>query len=267
VSLQFSKYQGCGNDFLLVYGGEMTAELARAMCDRHFGVGADGVIVIGASDAADFSFLLHNADGGIAELSGNGLRCVGAYLHERGLHPSTTITLEAAGQIKTLDLVVEDGTVTGVRVDMGVPTVVGEVELHGRSWKLVTTGNPHAVTFVDRIEEAPVEEIGPLVEHDPMFPNRTNVEFVQRNGPYTLDVRFWERGVGVTLASGTGSCASVVASGLPSATVRTLGGDLHIERRGDGGLVMTGPAEHVFDGSLTDATVRRWTRTGKGSTA
>jgi diaminopimelate epimerase len=265
VSLQFSKYQGCGNDFLLVHGGDMTAGLARALCDRHFGVGADGVIVIGPPrdrDAADFSFLLYNADGGIAELSGNGLRCVGAFLYDRGLHQSTTIRLEAAGQVRTLDLVLAGGTdggpsagagggrVTGVRVDMGVASEEGEVELHGLRWKLVTTGNPHAVTFVDRIEEAPVEAIGPLVENDPMFPNRTNVEFVSVAGPETLDVRFWERGVGVTLASGTGSCASVVASGLPRATVRTLGGDLRIERRDDAGLTMTGPAEHVFDGTF-----------------
>jgi diaminopimelate epimerase len=250
VGLEFSKYQASGNDFLLVYGGEMTAELARAMCDRHFGVGADGVIVIGTSEIADYSFLLYNADGGIAELSGNGLRCVGAYLHARGIHPSTTLTLEAAGQIKTLDLVVEGGKVTGVTVDMGHPTQGAEVELHGLTWTLLTTGNPHAVTFVDDIEKAPVEEIGPLVENDPLFPNRTNVEFVQRAGPETLDVRFWERGVGVTLASGTGSCASLVASGLPKATVRTLGGDILIERREDGGLTMTGPAEHVFDGTL-----------------
>jgi diaminopimelate epimerase len=250
VNLQFSKYQACGNDFLLVHGGTMTAGLARAMCDRHFGVGADGVIVIGDSDVADFSFLLYNADGSIAELSGNGLRCVGAFLHARGLHMGTTLTIEAAGQVKTLDLEVNGGLVTGVRVDMGVPSEGGEVELHGLTWKLVTTGNPHAVTLVHRIEDAPVEEIGPLVENDPRFPNRTNVEFVHVAGPDTLDVRFWERGVGVTLASGTGSCASLVASGLRRATVRTFGGDLLVERRDDGGLTMTGPAEHVFDGTL-----------------
>jgi diaminopimelate epimerase len=253
VGLEFSKYQGCGNDFLLVHGGSMTPGMARAMCDRHFGVGADGVIVIGDSDVADFSFLLYNADGGIAELSGNGLRCVGAFLHERGLHHSTKLTVEAAGQVKTLDVVLKCGVVVGVSVDMGVPSEGGEVQLHGRTWKLVRTGNPHAVTLVGRIEEASaalVEEIGPLVEHDPMFPNRTNVEFVHVAGPDTLDVRFWERGVGVTLASGTGSCASLVASGLPKATVRTLGGELLVERRQDGGLTMTGPAEHVFDGTI-----------------
>jgi diaminopimelate epimerase len=256
MTLEFSKYQGCGNDFLLVQGGGMTAGLARFMCDRHFGVGADGVIVIGPSDVADFSFLLYNADGGVAEVSGNGLRCVGAFLHERGLHPSMTIRVEAGGEVKTLEVVLDDGSagrkVTGVRVDMGMPSEGGQVDLHGRRWTLVTTGNPHAVTFLDRIEDAPVEELGPLVERDPLFPNRTNVEFVQIAGPETLDVRFWERGVGVTLASGTGSCASVVASGLPRATVRTLGGTLLVERRDDGGLTMTGPAEHVFDGVLAE---------------
>jgi diaminopimelate epimerase len=253
MSLPFAKYQGCGNDFLLVYDRAVDAGLARRLCERHFGVGADGVIVItphADPAVADFSFLLYNADGGIAEVSGNGLRCVGAFLHERGLHASTTIRVEAADEVKVLDLVVSDGRVTGVRVDMGTAQEDGEVELHGRRWKRVTTGNPHAVTFVDDIERAPVEELGPLVENDPLFPNRTNVEFVAVTGADRLDVRFWERGVGVTLASGTGSCASVVAAGLPRATVRTLGGDILVERDAAGRITMTGPAEHVFDGTL-----------------
>lgn len=246
---EFSKYEGLGNDFLLVFEQEMTADLARRMCDRHRGVGADGVIVIARSDAADFSFLLYNADGSIAEVSGNGLRCVGKFLYERGHHRDTTLKVEAGGSIKVLELAVEGGKVASVRADMGLPTEEGDIELHGRVWKRVYTGNPHAVTFVDDIEKAPVEELGPKVESDPAFPNRTNVEFVQVDGD-VLHVRFWERGVGVTMASGTGSCAATVAAGLGRATVRTLGGELLIEIDDAGRVFMSGPARHVFDGRM-----------------
>lgn len=244
---EFSKYHGLGNDFLLVYKQPMNADLAIRMCNRHYGVGADGVIQIDSSEVADFSFALFNADGGVAEVSGNGLRCVGKFLYERGLHRDTVVKIEAGRQVKVLEMTVTGGKVTSVRGDMGIPSEESEVEILGFKWKRVSTGNPHAVTFVDDIEAAPVTEIGPRIEHDPMFPNRTNVEFVQAQGD-VLQVRFWERGVGVTLASGTGSCAALVASGLPRATVRTLGGDLLIERDPEGRLFMTGPAEHVFDG-------------------
>lgn len=247
MTVEFSKYHGLGNDFLLVYEQEITPDLARRMCERHTGAGADGVIGISKSEAADFSFLLYNADGSVAEVSGNGLRCVGKFLYEKGFHDKERLTIEAAGEIKTLELVVEKGAVTMVRADMGVPSKEGEVELYGRMWRKVSTGNPHAVTFVENIDTAPVTELGPLVENDPSFPNRTNVEFVQQDGE-VLQVRFWERGVGVTNSSGTGSCAAVVASGLRRATVRTPGGDLVVERDGEGRLFLNGPAAHVFDG-------------------
>jgi diaminopimelate epimerase len=248
--LAFSKYHGLGNDFLLVYDQEITADLARRLCDRHFGVGADGVIVIAPSERADFSFLLYNADGGEAEVSGNGLRCVGKFLYDKGLHGSPVMRIEAAGEVKTLELQVAEGVVEGVRADMGVPVEEGEIELFDRLWRKVRTGNPHAVTFVDDIESAPVTELGPLVENHPTFPDRTNVEFVRRDGG-SIDVRFWERGVGVTLASGTGSCAAVVAAGMPGARVRTLGGELTVERDRAGRVFMTGPATHVFDATLS----------------
>ncbi|MGH9196683.1 MAG: diaminopimelate epimerase, partial [Acidimicrobiia bacterium] len=244
-----SKYEGLSNDFLLVFEQELDAETAQRMCHRYRGVGADGVILIRRSQVADFSFLLYNSDGSVAEVSGNGLRCVGKFLYERGHHKQTTLTIEAGGDVKTLELDVEGGKVRSVRADMGIPVEEGEVELHGRKWKLVSTGNPHAVTFVDDISHAPVDEIGPKVEADPHFPNRTNVEFVQVDGD-VLHVRFWERGVGVTNASGTGSSAATVASGLKRATVRTLGGDLLIERDESGRLFMSGPANHVFDGQF-----------------
>lgn len=249
MTLEFSKYHGLGNDFLIVYQQQVTPELARHLCDRYRGVGADGVIVLNPSETADFSFVLYNADGSTAEVSGNGLRCVGKYLYEKGLHPDQAIKVEAAGDIKVLELEVSGGKVVAVRADMGTPEEEGEVELFGLTWKLVSTGNPHAVTFLDDIETAPVTEIGPQVENHPRFPNRTNVEFVQSEGDL-IHVRFWERGVGVTNSSGTGSCAAAVANGRPRTTVRTLGGDLVIERDADGRLFMTGPAEYVFDGQL-----------------
>lgn len=247
--IEFSKYHGLANDFLLVYEQEVSPDLARAMCDRHTGVGADGVICISKSGAAGFSFLLYNADGSVAEVSGNGLRCVGKFLYEKGLHNETQIKIEAGGEVKVLELAVEEGKVSSVRADMGVPVEEGEIELQGRVWKRVLTGNPHAVTVVEDVDSAPVTELGPLIENDPAFPKRTNVEFVEIDGDI-LHVRFWERGVGVTNASGTGSCAALVASGLSRAVVRTLGGDLLVEREANGRLFMTGPAVHVFDGRL-----------------
>lgn len=247
---EFSKYHGHGNDFLLVYKQPMDADLAVRMCERNYGVGADGVIQIDSSDVADFSFVLFNADGGIAEVSGNGLRCVAKFLYERGLHPDTVVKVEAGGEIKVLEMTVTDGRVTSIRGDMGIPSVQPDVELLGYAWKRVSIGNPHAVTFMDDIDTAPVTEIGPKIENDPMFPHRTNVEFVQVDKD-VLHLRIWERGVGVTLSSGTCSCAALVASGLDRATVRTVGGDLLIERDSAGRLFMTGPAEHVFDGTIT----------------
>ncbi|HEX2052468.1 MAG TPA: diaminopimelate epimerase [Actinomycetota bacterium] len=247
MSIEFSKYHGQGNDFILVYDQPVDASRAVAMCHRNTGIGGDGVILISSSDRADFGFLLYNADGGIAEVSGNGLRCVGKFLYEKGIHHSTRVTLEAGGQIKVLDLTVQDGVVTSVRADMGVPEVLEDIILHGRTWKRTVTGNPHATTFVDDIDTAPVTQLGPLVENDPAFPNRTNVEFAKVEGG-VIHARFWERGVGVTQSSGTGSSACLVASGLKAATVRTPGGDLFIELEPGGRLFMTGPAVHVFDG-------------------
>jgi len=249
MRVDFSKYQGLGNDFLLVFEQEVNAAIAQRMCDRHFGIGADGVIEIGRSSAADFSFKLFNADGSIAEISGNGLRCVGKFVNDKKLHSGESVKIEAAGEVRLLDLISTDGVVVAVKAEMGVARHEGEINLQGLVWRRVNTGNPHAVTFVDDIERAPTETVGPLVEIDRAFPARTNVEFVEIRGN-ELFVRFWERGVGVTLASGSGSCAAVVASGLPAATVHTLGGDLFIENAASGALVMTGPAAFVFDGVI-----------------
>lgn len=249
MGLEFSKYHGNGNDFLLVWNADVSPNEARTILDRNYGVGADGLILIKPSEQADFSFRLLQPDGSEAELSGNGMRCVGKFLFDKGHFSETTIKVEAAGEVKVLELTVEDKEVKGVRVEMGIPIEEGTVELQGRIWRKVSTGNPHAVTTVDDIEKAPVTELGPLIENDPHFPNRTNVEFIHVEGN-VVHARFWERGVGVTLSSGTGSCASLVASGLTKGTVRSLGGDLYIERDNEGRLFKTGPAVHVFDGRI-----------------
>lgn len=250
--IEFSKYQGLGNDFIIVFVEDVTPDLARFMCDRHFGIGADGVIrVIPASNPDfDFHFRLFNADGGPAEVSGNGVRCVSLFLHEAGLWAPPKARVETGGgQVKVAEISVVDG-VAEVRVDMGVAERQGSVDLFGRTWHKVLTGNPHAVTLLESIEGAPVDELGPQVEVHTEFPNRTNVEFVVVDGPDEVTVRFWERGVGPTLASGSGSTASVVAAGLEKATVHTLGGDLVVEVAPDGHCTQTGPAAHVYDGAL-----------------
>lgn len=247
VPIEFSKYHGLGNDFILVYDRPVDAGAAVRMCDRHTGVGGDGVIVLSPSAGADFKFVLYNNDGGTAEVSGNGLRCAGKFLYEKGYHRAQSVSLEAGGEVKVLELTVDGSEVTSVRVDMGVAEDLGEIELRGYRWRKVLTGNPHVVTFVDDLDAVPVTELGPLVENDPAFPDRTNVEFVKVEGD-VVHARFWERGVGVTQACGSGACASLAATSLQRATVRMLGGDLLIEKQDDGRIFMTGPAVHVFDG-------------------
>lgn len=249
MSIEFFKYHGLGNDFLLLYEQEVDSNLARSLCDRHEGVGADGVIQIRKSDHVDFDIFVYNADGSLAEVSGNGLRCVGKFLYDREIHRDSILRIEAGGEVKVLELTLSDGKVASVRADMGIGIDQGDVELFGRKWKKISTGNPHAVTFVEDIDSAPVADLGPMVEHHPEFPNRTNVEFVMPEGDL-LHVRFWERGVGITLASGTGACAAAVAAGLRRCTVRTLGGDLTIERDEEDRLHMTGPATFVFEGRM-----------------
>jgi diaminopimelate epimerase len=247
--MEFSKYEGTGNDFIVVFDEEVTPELAIKMCHRNFGVGADGVIVLKPSEVADFSFVLFNADGSLGEVSGNGLRCVGKFLHDKGHSTATSIKVDAGGEIKVLDLIKQDDAVTQVRVDMGIPADKGHLQMNGQTWHQIDTGNPHVVTMVDDPQEVSVAEIGEAMEHDPVFPDRTNVHFIKVEGD-RIKARFWERGVGETLACGTGSVASLIASGLDSATVVSKGGDLLVEKDPSGRVFLTGPAKHVFDGRL-----------------
>lgn len=274
--MKFTKMQGLGNDYVYVNClKEKIAdppELARRISDRHFGVGSDGLIMINPSDKADFEMEMYNADGSRAEMCGNGIRCVGKYVYDYGLTDKTQISVETLAGIKHLDLTVENGKATLVKVDMGQPVfepdripvkaegsmVVDEpLEVDGKEYRMtcISMGNPHAVIFVDQdVRELPLEEIGPSFENHERFPKRINTEFVRVIDRHTAQMRVWERGSGETLACGTGTCAAAVAcvlNGLTEdeVTVHLLGGDLYIKwDRKKNTIYMTGPAEIVFEG-------------------
>jgi diaminopimelate epimerase len=257
--VHFTKMQGVGNDFIIFEEGEVAGvnlpELARKVCDRHFGVGADGILVPASSGVADLEMVYFNSDGSPSEMCGNGLRCLARYARDRGLVEDDALTVETGAGVRKV-LLLGDGS---SRVDMGPPEFGAEVELHGFSLLRVSMGNPHAVAFVGserEIEDLELREIGPPVENDPAFPERTNVEFVFVRGDHDVRMRIWERGAGETLASGSGSCAAAVAAiwrDLARSPVRVHldGGVVGIEWAGEGEPVyMTGPAEYVCEGLL-----------------
>ena len=274
--MKFTKMQGLGNDYVYVNCFkekiDNPPELARRISDRHFGVGADGLIMINPSDKADFEMEMYNADGSRGEMCGNGIRCVAKYVYDYGLTDKTHISVETLGGIKYLDLTVEEGKVKMVKVDMGKPeleplkipvkasgdkAVDEPILVGGKEYRMtcVSMGNPHAVIFIGcDVREFPLEEIGPKFENHERFPNRVNTEFVRVIDRRTAEMRVWERGSGETLACGTGACAVAVACALngfteDEVTVRLLGGALQIrwDREKDT-VFMTGPAEVVFDG-------------------
>lgn len=277
TKLQFTKMQGLGNDYVYVDCTkkklENASEVAVKVSDRHFGIGSDGLILINASNVANFEMEMYNADGSRGEMCGNGIRCVAKYVYDYGLTDQTHISVETLGGIKYLDLTVEEGRVRQVRVDMGRPMLCpaeipvianGEsvidmpIEVDGTEYRMtaVGMGNPHTVVFVEDVDGLEIERIGPKFEHHPCFPNRVNTEFVKVLDRNTVKMRVWERGSGETLACGTGACAVAVAcilNGLTEnkVTVQLLGGDLLIEwdREADK-VYMTGPAEVVFDGEI-----------------
>lgn len=277
TKLQFTKMQGLGNDYVYIDCTkkklENASEVAVKASDRHFGIGSDGLILINASNVADFEMEMYNADGSRGEMCGNGIRCVAKYVYDYGLTDQTHISVETLGGIKYLDLTVEEGRVRQVRVDMGRPMLCpaeipvianGEsvidmpIEVDGTEYRMtaVGMGNPHTVVFMEDVDELEIERIGPKFEHHPCFPNRVNTEFVKVLDQNTVKMRVWERGSGETLACGTGACAVAVAcilNGLTEneVTVQLLGGDLLIEwdREADK-VYMTGPAEVVFDGEI-----------------
>lgn len=279
--MRFSKYHGTGNDFVMIEDLddrlELTAALVADLCDRHRGVGADGVIRIAPSDRADFFMDYRNADGQLAEMCGNGIRCLAKFAYERGLTRKPELDVDTRAGIKHLVLAAEGGLVTGVRVDMGEPTLErGTLPMAGppdetfvdrtfvangaeRRATAVSMGNPHLVLVESDLGSLDLQRIGPPLEHHPDFPERTNVEFIDVEDG-VVNVRVWERGSGETMACGTGACASLVAANLMGlaprhATVRFPGGDIDVEWTEGGTVLMTGPAEHVFDGELSEAWV------------
>ena len=274
--MKFTKMQGLGNDYVYVNCLKETIAdppaLAKKISDRHFGVGSDGLIMINPSDKADFEIEMYNADGSRVEMCGNGIRCVAKYVYDYGLTDKTRISVETLAGIKYLDLTVENGKVSLVRVDMGRPILEPEnipvqaegsrvvdepLTVDGKEYRMtcVSMGNPHAVIFVDQdVRELPLEQIGPSFESHERFPKRINTEFARVLDRRTVEMRVWERGSGETLACGTGTCATAVAcvlNGLTEdeITVHLLGGDLYIKwDREKDTVYMTGPAETVFDG-------------------
>jgi len=280
--VKFAKMQGTGNDFVLVEAkgqGHDWPRLARAMCDRHYGVGADGLMLVLPSETADVGMRLFNADGSEAEVSGNGARCLMKYAVERGLARSQggRVTVEAMSGVLTAEVFEKDGRVERVRLSMGAPRfappevpVVVEmepplldvpVEAAGRRLSLtcLSMGNPHAVLFVDAaVEGYPLAEVGPAVECHPSFPERVNFGVARVLDRERLELRVWERGVGETLACGSGCCAAMVAARLHGYVgdrvyIRQPGGELTVEWDGRGEVYLAGTAEFVFEGDWPEA--------------
>lgn len=259
--MHFTKMHGLGNDYLYVFGEvpDDIAALSVKLSDRHFGAGSDGMIYISRSQTADFKMRIFNADGSEAKMCGNGVRCVGKYVYDKGYTDNTHLRIETLSGIKELELAVQHGKVQRVTVQMGTTSVRAEESLQIGAQSLtylpVSVGNPHAVFFTDDAEAVPLETWGPQIEHHPDFPDGVNAEFVQVLSETELRMRVWERGSGVTMACGTGSCASAAAAvrkgycrqGEPIA-VHLDGGTLTITVGADGSVTMTGPAETVYEG-------------------
>ena len=274
--MNFTKMHGCGNDYVYVDCTkgmiENPGEVSKKVSHRHFGIGSDGLILICSSDVADFRMAMYNADGSEGAMCGNGIRCVAKYVYDKGLTDKKNLSIETKSGIKKLELTVEDGKVSLVKVNMGAPIleskdipvavdtdkcIDADINVDGKVYKItcVSMGNPHAVVFIDQdVSEFPLEEIGVKFENHERFPKRVNTEFVNIIDRHTAQMRVWERGSGETLACGTGACAVAVAcvlNGLTEeeVTVKLLGGDLQIKWDKEKDTVyMTGPAEVVFDG-------------------
>jgi diaminopimelate epimerase len=273
--MKFWKMHGLGNDYVVIDNRDAkisdaeAAELALKLCRRRFSVGADGILFASNSKVADVKMRIFNADGSEAEMCGNGIRCFAKYCYENGITRKSEVVVETLAGNKRAWLTVENGLVQSVMVDMGVPvlerskipmlgegTAVNEdLQVNGETYKItcLSVGNPHCIVFVDAVDDFPVQQIGPKIETHRVFPKRTNVEFAQVLNETEVKVRVWERGCGETLACGTGACATVVAGNLlkklgDKVRVHLLGGDLEVEY--DERLLLNGPAEKVFEGTL-----------------
>ncbi len=273
--MKFTKMQGAGNDYVYIDCTKARpvldmAALSIKISDRHFGVGSDGLILICPSEIADFRMEMYNADGSLGKMCGNGIRCVGKYVYDRGLTDKKEITVETLSGLRHLQILEQEGKAAKVRVDMGAPILEPEripvlfpgeravrvpliLEERGMEVTCVSMGNPHAVCFVEDVAHYPVEAIGSMIEKHPAFPERVNAEFVQVLAHDRLRMRVWERGSGETMACGTGACAALAAAVLcgktdRAVTMELLGGELFIEWDENGTVYMTGGADFVFDG-------------------
>ena len=277
--MKFTKMHGIGNDYVYVNCFQETVKdpsaVAKYVSDRHFGIGSDGLILIRPSEIADCEMDMYNLDGSQGAMCGNGIRCVAKYVYDYGIVKKTSISVATKSGIKYLDLTVENGKVSMVKVNMGSPIltaskipVSAETEqvinapltVDGTTYHMtaVSMGNPHAIIYMDEVENLDLEKIGPSFENHSVFPDRVNTEFVKVLDRHTVQMRVWERGYGETLACGTGACAVAVESilnghvdGDVPVTVRLLGGDLSIFwDRSENLVYMTGPATTVFDGEI-----------------
>lgn len=276
--MKFTKMHGTGNDYVYVncFQEKVThpEEVSKFVSDRHFGIGADGLILILPSEKADFEMAMYNADGSRGEMCGNGIRCVAKYVYDYGLTDKTQISIDTLAGIKYLDLFLKEGRVSRVKVNMGAPCLAAAeipvtadteqvidapIAVEGRTYHMtaVSMGNPHCVIFVEEdVRKLNLEAIGPAFENHPRFPRRINTEFVNVLDDGMLRMRVWERGSGETLACGTGACATAVAAILngkteQEVTIHLLGGDLEIAwAGGDAPVFMSGPAVAVFDGEI-----------------
>jgi len=273
--VEFVKMHGLGNDFVFLDHFSIPAdvdytELARKLCHRQFGIGGDGLIIILPSKVADARMRIINSDGSEPEMCGNGIRCFARYVYDQGIVKHNPMRVETLSGVLTLKLNIQNNQVHGVQVDMGEPIlradlipvlgqgepVVGQsLEVLGETflYTAVSMGNPHCLIFMENYAALDFERFGPAIEKHPLFPRKTNVEFIQVNSPQELTMKVWERGAGPTLACGTGACATVVAAVLNNKTERAVtvhlpGGDLFIEWGEDNHVYMTGPASYVFKG-------------------
>lgn len=273
----FTKMHGLGNDYVFINCFRERVEdppgFARTLCDRHYGIGADGLILICPSKVSDFKMEIYNSDGSVAGMCGNGIRCLGKYVYDYRLTGKETLSIETKSGIRNMHLQIQDGKACGAMVDMGVPrlnahsipilsekdlVINDPIEVQKKNYRMtgISMGNPHAVIFLEEINGISLEETGRELEFHPRFPERANIEFCHVTARDRMEIRVWERGVGETLACGTGACAAVVASVLNDLTdeeviVKLLGGELSVRwDRKVNHVFLVGPAVKVFDGVL-----------------
>lgn len=278
MKFSFTKMHGTGNDYVYVdlfqQKLENQAEVAKVVSDRHFGIGADGLICIAPSETADCRMIMYNADGSEGAMCGNGIRCVAKYVYDHGIVRKDHMSVETKSGIKQLELTVEDGKAVYVKVNMGeavlkpsgIPVqaegedfIARQIEAGGENYTVtcVSMGNPHCVVFTEGIDGMDLEKTGPLFENHPLFPDRINTEFVEVLDDHTLKMRVWERGSGETISCGTGTCAATVAAVLnghcprgEEIEVRIRGGALYDTYLENGEVLMKGPATEVFQGEI-----------------